>query len=159
PINVSYVNGTALVPTQEAVQEFRVATNDVSPEFGRFAGGIVNMSTRSGTNQLHGSAYEFFRNTRLNANNFFNNRAGTKRPAFNQNQFGLTAGGPIVRDKTFFFISYEGFVLRQGTTNLTTVPTAAMRAGDFSAARIPAVFDPLTTALQNGVYTRAPFAG
>ncbi|HXA53126.1 MAG TPA: TonB-dependent receptor [Candidatus Acidoferrum sp.] len=159
PINVSYVNGTALVPTQEAVQEFRVATNDVSPEFGRFAGGIVNMSTRSGTNAFHGSAYEFLRNTSLNANNFFNNRVGTARPAFKQNQFGVTAGGPAIRDKTFFFISYEGFIARQGTTNLTTTPTAAMRAGDFSAAKIPALFDPLTTTLVNGVYTRTPFAG
>ena len=159
PINVSYVNGTALVPTQEAVQEFRVATNDVSPEFGRFAGGIVNMSTRSGTNAFHGSAYEFLRNTSLNANNFFNNRVGTARPAFKQNQFGATIGGPVVKDKTFFFVSYEGFVLRQGTTNLTTVPTAAMRTGDFSAAKIPAIFDPLSTTLANGVYTRTPFAG
>ncbi len=159
PINVSYVNGTALVPTQEAVREFKVDTNSISPEFGRFAGGIVNMSTRSGTNDFHGSLYEFLRNKDLNANNFFNNRIGTARPAFNQNQFGVTSGGRIVKDRTFFFISYEGFVLRQGTTNLTTVPTAAMRTGDFSAAKIPALFNPLAGSLVNGVYTRQPFTG
>jgi hypothetical protein len=159
PINVSYVNGTALVPTQEAVREFKVDTNAISPEFGRFAGGIVNMSTRSGTNEFHGSAYEFLRNKDLNANNFFNNRIGTSRPAFSQNQFGVTSGGRVIRDRTFFFVSYEGFVLRQGTTNLTTVPTAAMRTGDFSAAKIPAIFNPLTTSLVNGVNTRAPFTG
>lgn len=155
PINVSYVNGTALVPTQDAVQEFKVATNDVSPEFGRFAGGIINMSTRSGTNEFHGTAYEFIRNRSLNANNFFNNRAGTDRAPFSQNQFGVAGGGPVTRDKTFFFTSYEGFILRQGTTNLTTVPTAAMRTGDFSASGIPAIFDPLTTC---GTLTNAPCA-
>ncbi len=159
PINVSYVNGTALVPTQEAIQEFKIDTNAISPEFGRFAGGIVNMSTRSGTNEFHGEAYEFLRNRDLNANNFFNNRIGAARPAFNQNQFGVTNGGPVIRNRTFYFISYEGFILRQGTTNLTTVPTAAMRNGDFSAPGIPQIFDPLATTLVNGVYTRQSFNG
>jgi hypothetical protein len=156
PINVSYVNGTSLVPTQDVIQEFRVATNNISPEFGRFAGGIVNMSTKSGTNQLHGSMYEYFRNRSLNANNFFSNRAGQARPAFNQNQFGVTLGGPVVKDKTFYFISYEGFVLRQGTVALNTVPTAAMRQGDFSQTGIPAIFDPLTTTT-TGTPTRTAF--
>jgi hypothetical protein len=159
PINVSYVNGTALVPTQEAVREFKVDTNAISAEFGRFAGGIVNMSTRSGTNEFHGSAYGFLRNRDLNANNFFNNRIGTARPVFNQNQFGVASGGRAIKDRTFYFVSYEGFVLRQGFTNLTTVPTAAMRAGDFSAAKIPPIFNPLTTSQVNGVYTRSPFGG
>src|SRR5260370_17564277 len=83
PINVSYVNGTSLVPTQDAIQEFRVATNNISPEFGRFAGGIVNMSTKSGTNAYHGSFYAFFRTRPLNANNFFSHRSRNPPPPFN----------------------------------------------------------------------------
>ena len=161
PINVSYVNSTALVPTQEVIQEFKVATNNVSPEFGRFAGGIVNMSTKSGTNDFHGTAYEFLRNAALNAYPFFNKaRVGSPipKPVYTQNQFGLTAGGPIKKDTIFFFLSYEGFILRQGLTNSQTVPTAAMRAGNF--AGLPQIYDPLTGATgADGVYTRQPFAG
>ena len=160
PVNVSYVNSTALVPTQEAIQEFKVATNNVSPEFGRFAGGIVNMSTKSGTNEIHGTAYEFLRNSVLNAYPFFNKaRVGSAipKPVYTQNQFGVTAGGPIRKDKLFFFLSYEGFTLRQGLSNSQTVPTAAMRSGNF--AGLPQIFDPLTGATgADGVYTRQPFA-
>ncbi len=150
PNNASYVNLTALVPTQDAVQEFRVQTNSLGPEFGRFAGGVINLTTKSGTNGFHGSAYEFLRNRSLNANTFFNNRAGVQRPAFSQNQFGVNAGGPIRKDKTFFFGSYEGFRLRQGQSYVYSVPTDAMRGGDFSNVRnasgnlIP-IYDPLTT--------------
>ncbi|MBV8819248.1 MAG: carboxypeptidase regulatory-like domain-containing protein, partial [Acidobacteriaceae bacterium] len=160
PLNVSYVNSTVLVPTQDAIQEFRIATNNVSPEFGRFAGGIVNLTTKSGTNSLHGGAYEYLRNRVLNANDFFNNRSNIARPPFTQNQFGANAGGPVKRDKTFFFFSWEDFKYRQGIPTLTTVPTQAMRNGDFSAAGIPAIYDPLST-MQTapGVYTRTPFPG
>lgn len=159
PLNVSYVNSTALVPTQDAVGEFRVATNSVSPEFGRFAGGVINLTSKTGTNQFHGSLYEYFRNRDLNANNFFNNRAGIGRPGFNQNQFGTSAAGPIIKDRTFFLFTWEDFKLRIGIPTVTTVPTAAMRTGNFSAPGIPAIYDPLTTTLVNGVYTRQPFAG
>ncbi len=127
PVNVSYINLTALVPTQDSIQEFRVQTNNLGAEFGRFAGGVVNLTTKSGTNSFHGTAYEFLRNKALNANTFFNNRAGIERPAFTQNQFGANLGGPIVRDKLFFFGSYEGFRLRQGQSFTYTVPTEAMR--------------------------------
>lgn len=150
PNNASYVNLTALVPTQDAVQEFKVQTNSLGPEFGRFAGGVINLTTKSGTNTFHGSAYEFLRNRSLNANTFFNNRAGVARPAFSQNQFGVNLGGPVRKDKTFFFASYEGFRLRQGQSYVYSVPTDAMRAGNFadyrnaSGAMIP-VYDPLTT--------------
>lgn len=150
PINASYANLTALVPTQDAVQEFRVQTNNLGPEFGRLAGGAVNLITKSGTNGFHGSAYEFFRNRVLNSNTFFNNRAGIERPAFSQNQYGANLGGPVIRDKTFFFFSWEGFRLRQGASYVYSVPTDAMRAGDFSnvrnasGAQIP-IYDPLTT--------------
>lgn len=150
PVNAAYVNLTALVPTQDAIQEFRVQTNNLGPEFGRFAGGVINLATKSGTNSFHGSAYEFFRNRVLNANTFFNNKAGVTRPAFSQNQYGTNLGGPVIRDKTFFFFSWEGFRLRQGASYVYSVPTDAMRAGDFSGVRNSAgalvpIYDPLTT--------------
>ncbi len=174
PVNTAYVNQTALVPTQDSVLEFRVQTNNLGPEFGRMAGGVINLATKSGSNSFHGSAYEFLRNRSLNGNTFFNNRAGVQRPAFSQNQFGVNLGGPVIKDKTFFFWSYEGFRLRQGQSYTYTVPTDAQRAGDFSNVRtssgalIP-IYDPLTTCgrLGNGacptdangreVITRTPF--
>jgi hypothetical protein len=103
PLNVSYTNSVILVPTQDAIQEFRVATNNVSPEFGRFAGGVVNLTTKSGTNEFHGGLYEYLRNNALNANNFFNNGAGLARPEFTQNQYGASLAGAPIKDKTFFF--------------------------------------------------------
>jgi hypothetical protein len=150
PVNGSYLNITALIPTQDSLQEFKVATNNLSPEYGRFAGGVVNFTTKSGSNQIHGSAYEFLRNKDLNANDFFDNRAGIPRPAFTQNQFGVNFGGPVYipkiydgRNKTFFFVNYEGFRLRQGQSFTETVPTAAERGGDLSA--LGPIYDPLTT--------------
>lgn len=160
PINVSYVNNVPWVPVQDAVQEFRVVTSDVSPEFGRFAGGIVNISTKSGTNTLHGSAYEYLRNPDLNANSFFNNKAGLPRAVYQQNEYGVAVGGPAKKDRTFYFLSWEQIDLRQASTTSTTVPTVAMRTGDFSAPKIPSLFDPLTTVLQsNGQYGRTAFPG
>ena len=150
PLNTAYNNAVDLVPTQDSIQEFRVQTNNLGPEFGRFAGGVINMTTKSGTNEFHGTAYEFLRNKDLNSNTFFNNRSGIGTPAFTQNQFGADVGGRVIRDKTFFFVGYEGFRLRQGDSILTSVPTAAMRNGDFSNLRnssgalIP-IYDPLTT--------------
>jgi len=171
PNNSNYVNHTMLVPTQDAVQEFRVQTNNLGPEFGRLAGGVINLTTKSGTNTFHGSVYEFLRNRSLNANTFFNNRAGVQRPAFTQNQFGATLGGPIRRDKTFFFGSYEGFRLRQGASYVYSVPTDPMRAGNFADVRNGAgalvpIYDPLTTcgrlnnpACPGGTISRMPFPG
>ena len=130
PLNVNYANLTALVPTQDAISEFRVQTNNLSAEFGRFSGGVINLSTKSGSNAFHGSVYEYLRNKSLNANNFFNNRAGIPRPAFTQNQYGANLGGPIIKDKSFFFFGWEGFGLRQGLPYTWTVPTLAMRAGE-----------------------------
>ena len=128
-----------LLPSQEVVQEFKVQTNNLTAEYGGFAGGVVNLSTKGGTNDLHGNVYEFLRNKLLNANTFFNNRTGISTGAFTQNQFGATLGGPVVlprlyngRNKTFFFINYEGFRLRQGVGVLLSVPTQAERNGDFS---------------------------
>ena len=176
PNNASYVNLTMLVPTQDAVQEFRVQTNNLGPEFGRLAGGAINLTTKSGTNGFHGSAYEFFRNRVLNANTFFNNRAGVQRPAFSQNQYGVNLGGPIRKDKTFFFGSFEGFRLRQGQSYVYSVPTDPMRDGNFadvrnSAGAVVPIYDPLSNCGRLGnpacavsgtgteVISRTPFAG
>src|SRR5262245_22885164 len=156
PVNVSYVNLTTLVPTQDAIQEFKVQTNNLSAEFGRFTGGVINLTSKSGTNAFHGSVYEFLRNKVLSANTFFNNRSGIERPAFTQNQFGANIGGPVKlpkiygSDKLFFFFGYEGFRQRQGQSFLFSVPTQDFRNGDFSNLRnaqgnlIP-IYDPLTT--------------
>jgi hypothetical protein len=162
PLNTVNANSPGLVPVQDAIQEFRVDSNAVSAEFGRFSGGVVNMATKSGTNEYHGTAYEYLRNKLLNANDFFNNRSGVKRNAFTQNQYGASASGPIIKEKAFFFFSWENFGLRNGRPTLTTVPTAAMRAGDFTG--LPPIYDPYSTCglqglspCSNGQPTRTPF--
>jgi Carboxypeptidase regulatory-like domain len=136
PINISYANSTSLVPTQDVIQEFQVATNNVSPEFGRFAGGIINMATKPGTNNLHGTAYEYYRDAVFNANTFFDKHNPTNiiaRPAYTQHQFGATLGGPIIKNKTFFFLSAEEFSLNNAASTTTTVPSLAMEQGNFAA--------------------------
>ena len=155
-----------LLPSQEVVQEFKVETSNLSAEYGGFAGGVINLSTKGGTNTLHGDAYEFLRNKLLNANTFFNNRNGVPTGAFTQNQFGATLGGPVFvprfykgRNKTFFFINYEGFRLRQAQGVLLSVPTQAERNGDFSGTGTN-IYNPFTTTqVNNGTasptYTRA----
>ena len=149
-VHVNYLNLLALVPTQDAIQEFKVQTNNLGAEWGRFAGGVINLTTKSGTNTIHGSAYEFLRNKVLNANDFFNNASGVDRPPFVQNQFGANAGGRIIKDKLFWFGSYEGYRQRRGQSFLLSVPTLPYRNGDFSDLRdaggnlIP-IYDPLTT--------------
>jgi len=155
PVNGSYINITALIPTQDSLQEFKVATNDLPPEYGRFAGGVVNFTTKSGTNDLHGTLWEYIRNKDLDANDFFDYSNGTPRGAFTQNQYGFNVGGPIWipkiyngRNKTFFFVDYEGFRLRQGASYTETVPTAQERTGDLSALAASQgqnIYDPLTT--------------
>jgi hypothetical protein len=144
PLNVSYVNLTTLIPTQDAVQEFKVQTNNLSAEFGRFAGGVINLTSRGGTNAFHGAAYEFLRNKVLNANTFFNNSSNVGRPPFTQNQFGASLGGPVKKDKLFFYTSYEGYRQRTGRSFLLSVPTAKMRDGDFTEAANRVVHDPFS---------------
>jgi hypothetical protein len=131
--NVPENNVNSLVPTQDAVQEFRVSTNNVSAEFGGFAGGVIQISTKSGTNKFHGSAYEYFRNTVLDANDYFSNHAGLARPPLHQNQFGGDLGGPLLKDKLFFFFSFERETLTSGSITTYTLPTTAELGGDFSA--------------------------
>jgi hypothetical protein len=138
PLNIGYINLPFLVPTQDSISEFKVQDNNLGPEWGKFAGGIINMSTKSGTNTWHGEGYEYLRNKALNTNEFFNKveelQAGTSNTPvpFVQNQFGGAVGGAIIKNRTFVFGSYEGFRLRQGTPFNTTVPTTAERGGDFS---------------------------
>jgi len=151
PTNGAYLNVVTVIPTQDAIEEFKVQTNNLGPEYGRFAGGVINLSTKSGTNAFHGSAYEFIRNKVLNANDFFANEGGVKRPAFTQNQFGANVGGPVFKDKLFFFSSYEGFRQRKGSILTTWVPTTAERGGDFSAigssntTSVLPIYDPTTS--------------
>ncbi len=149
-------NLNSFIPTQDVVQEFRVVTNNVSAEYGSYAGGIINLTTKSGTNSFHGTAYEYLRNKVLNANDYFSNQAGLARVPLIQNQFGGTIGGPIRKDKTFFFFGYEDEKLKTGTLVTSTVPTAAELGGDFTDPRLPAIYDP-TTGLQfqcNGVLNK-----
>jgi len=154
PSNAVAGNLNALIPSQDVVQEFRVATNNVSAEYGNYAGGVINLTTKSGTNAFHGSAYEYLRNKVLNANDYFTKQAGKPRPPLVQNQFGATFGGPLVKDRTFFFGGFERQTIHSATqVNPYTVPTTAELAGDFSDPRLPNIYDP-TTGLQfqcNGV--------
>jgi hypothetical protein len=131
--NIPLYNSNSLVLTQDAAQEFRVETNSVSAEFGSFAGGVVNMTTRNGTNQFHGSAYEYVRNTLFNANYWFNNLSGQQRAPWHQNQYGANVGGPVLKNKTFFFFSWEHESISLSTPETFTIPTPAELNGDFSA--------------------------
>jgi hypothetical protein len=141
--NNSYQNFVALIPMQDAIQEFRVVSNNVSAEYGRYGGGVVSMATKTGGNRFHGSAYEYLRNASLNANDFFSNLNGSPRPKWDQNQYGAFLSGPIVKDKLFFFTSWEGFRARLGAPQSTNVPTAAMRAGLISGkATFPSAVSP-----------------
>src|SRR6202521_4315337 len=112
----------------DAIQEFSVLTSNYSAEYGKTSGGVVNAITRSGTNQIHGSAYEFLRNSKLDAKNYFDDPT-TPIPSFKRNQFGGTLGGPIVKDHTFFFVDFEGIRQSKGITTVATVPSAAARGG------------------------------
>ena len=118
-------------PSVDEIQEFKVQQSNFSAESGLSGGTIVNMLSRSGTNEFHGSAYEFLRNNVLTANNWFNNASGTPLASRRYNLFGATVGGPIKKDRTFFFAVYEGVRDRQATTHTAGVPSAAMRNGDF----------------------------
>ena len=135
-----------LAPMVDAVQEFKVITNGYSAEFGRSAGGIFSAVTKSGTNEFHGNLFEFFRNDKLDARNFFSNDKAPLR----FNQYGGTLGGPVIKDKTHFFLAYEGTRTTTGAPFVGTMPTAAFQAGDFSAlvdnqGRPLRLYDPRTT--------------
>jgi hypothetical protein len=132
--------GTNSLVSVDALQEFRILTSSFAPEYGRTPGGQVILLTRSGTNQFHGTLFEYFRNNALDANDWFANRAGAPRAALRFNDFGGTFGGPIIKNKTFFFFSYEGQPLRQPQFSITSVPDAASRQA------APAAVQPLLNA-------------
>ena len=141
--NETWLQTVVIFPSVDALDEFKLQTSTYSAEFGRSLGGVVNLQIKSGTNSLRGSAFEFMRNDAFDANNFFNNRAHRDKPDFSQNQFGGTLGGAIFKDKTFFFGDYQGHRERQGQTFLSTVPSVAMRGGNFSElTRV--IYDPQT---------------
>jgi Carboxypeptidase regulatory-like domain len=162
PLNIGYINLPLLTPTQDSISEFKVQYNNLGPEWGKFSGGVINLSTKSGTNSWHGSAYEYLRNKVFNSNEYFLKgsqiAAGIKNepPPFTQNQYGATFGGPAIKDKTFFFFSWEAYRLRSGTVFTTTVPTLAERGGDFSAAGVPTLYDPLSVDPNCPVSTTTP---
>jgi hypothetical protein len=131
---VDFLNGTAysVKPPVDAIQEFKVETNNYSAESGRSAAAVLNATLKSGTNAFHGAAWEFLRNDKLDAANYFENAGGLKKGEFRLNQFGATFGGPIRKGKTFFFIDYEGTRIRQATPFTSTVPTALERSSGYT---------------------------
>jgi len=163
PNNVS--DRVNYIPPVDAVEEFTVQTNALDAEYGHGGGLYVNVTTKAGTNEYHGQAYEFFRNDRLNANTFFNNRGGVARPPFRYNQFGAAAGGPIVRNKAFWFFNWEGVRQIDPATRFFTAPTDFERQGDFSqtfdrANRVMEIHNPFTTRdAGGGRFERERFAG
>src|SRR5215211_6257185 len=137
--NISYSNSfrgenvQLVQPSIEALQEFKIQTNAYSAEFGRSSGAVVNATIKSGTNSVRGSVYEFLRNDRLDASNFFSNALGTPKPKRERNQFGGAVGGPLVKNQTFWFADYEGLRDQEGIPRARLVPTAAEQAGLFNS--------------------------
>lgn len=153
-------NVLAYIPNADAVEQFKVQTSASDASFGRNGGGTINLVYKSGTNQFHGTLFEFLRNSALDAKNYFDSPAG-KTPPFKQNQFGGVLGGPIRRDRTFFFLAYQGTTIRQAQTYVDTVPTAAEKIGNFSGLSA-VIYDPATTRVDPASPTglsRSPFAG
>lgn len=147
---VNGFTGISVFPSVDAIQEFKVMGATYPAEFGRSLGSVLNVVYKSGTNTLHGSAYEFLRNSVLDANNWFDNRRGQKLGSFKRSQFGGTVSGPIKKDKLFYMGSYEGLRSRSFATSVSTVPTALERQGDFSQTRNQAgalvrIFNPFST--------------
>ena len=147
---------TIYLPSAEAVQEVNVTTSNYNAEFGRAGGAVLNVTTRGGTNEFHGSLFHFHRSTDLRARNFFNT-VDQPKPTFIRNEFGAAAGGPIVREKTFFFGTYQGRILRQASTQTQSVPVDDWRRGNFAGVTGLNLFDPATGS-RDGT-GRTPFAG
>jgi len=155
--NTNYFTGVVTAsnqvvkPSVDAIQEFKMETHNFSAEFGRGGGAVIQVTTKSGTNQLHGTLFEFLRNDKLDANNFFN--SGRAKPPYRQNQFGGTLGGPVLPNRMFYFGSYQGTYIREKLTRLSRVPTPAAINGNLSPA---AIFDPAT---QDAAGQRTAFPG
>jgi hypothetical protein len=145
----------AFFPMIDGIQEFTVEANNVSAEFGRFNGGVVNVTTRSGSNTLHGSLFEFLRNENINARNYFSTTG--QKPEYRRNLYGATLGGPLLRNRLFAFADYQGVQQVIGVTRISTVPTVNERAGIFTG--VSKIYNPKTTALSGGKYVRDEFTG
>jgi outer membrane receptor protein involved in Fe transport len=172
---IDFLNGSSYVvgPPPEAIGEMTVMTSGENAEYGRAAGGVVNVNLKTGTNQLHGGLWEVLQNNDLNANSWINNRVGAKRPVMRQNQFGAAAGGPIIKNRFFIFGDYQGTRYNWPSTGYSTIPTPAEIQGNFSgllggtiatgaSGNIAQyeIFDPASTqTLANGQMTRTPFPG
>ena len=153
-------NNTNVViqPSVDALGEFKVETNTYSPEYGHSGGAVLSATTKSGTNKLHGSLFEFLRNDAMDARNFFL-APNTPKQELRQSQYGMTGGGPIIKSRTFLFGSWQGTRQNSGTTQVVTVPSAANLAGDFSSLKT-AINDPDATVLNSaGTYVKTPFPG
>jgi hypothetical protein len=151
----------SFLPPVDAIQEFKLQTSAYSAEFGRSAAQI-NATTRAGGNEFHGSLYEFFRNEKLDAANFFTNLTGQQRAPLRYNQFGGTLGGPVLKNRTFFFLNYDAARVRRGKTTQLSVPVAEQRAGNFSNLGFRnnrPIYDPATTRGTGAAAVRDPFAG
>ncbi|MDQ2948130.1 MAG: Plug and carboxypeptidase regulatory-like domain-containing protein, partial [Acidobacteriota bacterium] len=163
-IDNEYTFNTVMVqPSVESIQEFKVLTGTFSAEYGRGAG-VVTTQTHSGNNQFHGSAFEFLRNNYFDARNYFNARTDAQgnprvHPPYRRNQFGGSVGGPIWKNKTFFFADYYGQREIKGQTFINTVPTAQERLGDFSDIAGLTLYNPFTTRIENGKVVRDVFNG
>ncbi|MPZ20273.1 MAG: hypothetical protein GEV06_20505 [Luteitalea sp.] len=157
--------GALVLPTVEGTREFKVVTNAMSAEFGRTAGGIMSIITKAGTNDFHGNLFEYLRNDAFNANEFFANKNDQPKPRLRWNQFGGSLGGPVFRNRLFFFGTYEGYRERRQQQTTLTVPTERQRRGDFSDTRASngdpiVIYDPLTTRPdpeRPGNFIRDPF--
>jgi len=176
---IDFLNQTSFVvgPSVEAIGEMRILTNGYNAEYGRGAGGVINVNLKSGTNGIHGAVFEILQNDQLNANRWENNKASKPRGPFKQNQFGAAVGGPIIKNKLFIFGDYQGTriassggsVQNIGYGGFATIPTDAMKAGDFSSLLGPTIpgtsfaknqlFDPKSQTTVNGALSRTPFPG
>ena len=151
--NVQELSTEAAHPSVDVISEFNVITNPYSAEYGRAPGAVVSVNSKSGTNAFHGTAYEYVRNQKFDATDYFTRQSGLTKAEDNQNQFGASLGGPVIRNHAFFFFNYEGTRIKQGVSRISTVPLDNERIGDFSPATAaalgvtyPTVYDPLTCA-------------
>ncbi len=163
--NVQELSTESAHPSVDTIAEFNAITNPYSAEYGRSPGAVVSVNTKSGSNRFHGLGYEYVRNNYFDANDFFSDRHGLPKPKYNQNQFGGNIGGPIIKNKLFFFFDYEGTRIKQGVLRTSTVPLPNERTGDFSPAtaaavgvKYPTIYDP-TTCKDPNTGAPAPFSG
>jgi hypothetical protein len=163
--NVQELSTESAHPSLDTIAEFNVINNPYSAEYGRSPGGVVSVNTKSGTNHFHGLGYEYVRNNYFDSNDFFSDRHHLTKPKYNQNQFGGNVGGPVLRNRLFFFFDYEGTRIKQGVLRTSTVPLPNERIGDFSPAtaaavgvKYPTIYDPTTCAPAFSGSNCQPFA-